>query len=52
MSYRMLPLVLLVLTVAALIGGGARLVLAGSRARRRADWELDRAAWRRWMRRP
>lgn len=53
MTTTMLALALLAVGLLILVLGRATSVaLAGVRAGRRAAWELDRAAWRRWMSRP
>jgi hypothetical protein len=44
--------VLLAAGLSLAIAGGTHRALAGVRARRRTAWELDRAEWRRWIRRP
>ena len=52
MTNTMLFLVLLIAVCTTLIGRAAGLSFTAVRARRHAAWELDRAAWRRWMARP
>lgn len=44
--------VLLAATLSLMIAGATHRALGGVRARRRTAWELDRAEWRHWIRRP
>jgi hypothetical protein len=43
---------LLAATLSLMIAGASHRALAGVRARRQTAWELDRAEWRHWIRRP
>ena len=42
-------MVVAIALVVVLVGAGAHRALRGWRLRRRAAWELDRAAWQRWI---
>jgi hypothetical protein len=44
--------VFLTLALATGIAAGTYRASAGVRGRRREAWELDRAEWRRWIKRP